>query len=242
VNTVLDEKIGVEKSFSGFKLAHGVLCDMRTDRFPTVLSTWCRDSLTLDTEATHFGYIHEGSCVVTSNSEKFTLSSGMVFSIPGEGAVSGNGKGIVVSRYGYRGFFQIGGPVEDQGRLKYIDGCTDSLLIPPVMLGDPCLNLLYFPPGINQTQHTHPSMRVGLVASGSGVCVTPAGKIPLIPGQAFVIYADGLHSFATQDEPMRVIAYHPDSDFGPTHENHPMINRTIVDGRSASNIKEIRTR
>jgi hypothetical protein len=25
-----------------------------------------------------------------------------------------------------------------------------------------------------------------------------------------------------------VIAYHPDSDFGPTHENHPMVNRTIV--------------
>ena len=41
---------------------------------------------------------------------------------------------------------------------------------------------------------------------------------------------------------MAVIAYHPDSDFGPTHEVHPMINRTIVDGVSARLIEKIRTR
>ena len=29
---------------------------------------------------------------------------------------------------------------------------------------------------------------------------------------------------------MCVIAYHPDSDFGPTDDDHPMVNRTIVDG------------
>jgi hypothetical protein len=57
-----------------------------------------------------------------------------------------------------------------------------------------------------------------------------------------VIHANGLHSFATKDEPMRVIAYHPDSDFGPTHEDHPMINRTMVDGSPASLLAEIHTR
>jgi hypothetical protein len=40
---------------------------------------------------------------------------------------------------------------------------------------------------------------------------------------------------------MTVIAYHPDSDFGATHEDHPMINRTMVDGISAAKIDEIRT-
>jgi hypothetical protein len=166
----------------------------------------------------------------------------MVFSVPGELEISGNSSGILISRHGYQGFFQIGGPIEQEGRLKYIDGCTDSLLIPPIMLGDPCLNLLYFPPGVNQTPHTHPSMRVGIVASGSGVCVTPRSNIPLIPGRAFVIHAEGVHSFSTQDGPMRVIAYHPDSDFGPTHQDHPMINRTIIEGRSASALAEIQTR
>ena len=29
---------------------------------------------------------------------------------------------------------------------------------------------------------------------------------------------------------MDVVAYHPDSDFGPTHEEHPMVNRTRIDG------------
>jgi quercetin dioxygenase-like cupin family protein len=230
------------RSFGGFELERGLLCDMRHDRFPATLRAWCDDRVTLEEGATHFGYVYEGKCLVRCASGEFSLAAGMVFSVPGGGAVSGGGRGMIVSRLGYRGFFQLGGPVENEGRLKYIDGCTDSLLIAPVMLGDPCLNLLYFPPGIDQTQHTHPSMRVGVVASGSGVCVTPEGKIPLSPGQAFVIHAEGLHSFATRDEPMRVIAYHPDSDFGPTHENHPMLNRTIVNGTSASALPQIRTR
>jgi len=235
------ERGKLRRSFSAFKLANGLLSDMRSDRFPTTLWSWSGGRLVLTAGATHFGYVHEGSCSVSSASGQYTLGPGMVFSVPGEGTVSGRGSGIVVSRHGYRGFFQVGGPIEEQGRLKYIDGCTDSLLIPPIMLGDPCFNLLYFPPGINQTQHTHPSMRVGIVASGTGVCVTPSETIPLVPGQAFVIHAEGLHSFATADRAMRVIAYHPDSDFGPTHEDHPMINRTMVGGRSASIIQEIRT-
>jgi len=41
---------------------------------------------------------------------------------------------------------------------------------------------------------------------------------------------------------MDVIAFHPDSDFGATDIDHPMINRTIVDGVSANQIEEIRTK
>jgi quercetin dioxygenase-like cupin family protein len=214
---------------------------MRCDRFPSVLSAWKNYGLRLEDGATHFGYVNSGSCVISSAPGHYTLRAGMVFSIPGAGAVTGH-EGIVVSRYGYRGLFQIGGPVENEGRLKYMDGCTDSLLIPPVMYGDACLNLLYFPPGIAQTPHTHPSVRIGIVASGKGVCVTPAGEIPLLPGQAFVIHADGLHSFNTRENAMRIIAYHPDSDFGPTHKDHPMLNRTLVGGKRAALVPEILTR
>jgi quercetin dioxygenase-like cupin family protein len=242
MNAVLEKIPALMPSFSGFDLKHGVLCDMRNDRYPTTLSAWRNDILVMEAGATHFGYVHEGRCTVSCDSGEFKLGAGMYFCLPGKGTVYGSSSGIVIARHGYRGLFQIGGPVEEKGRLKYIDGCTDSLLVPPVMLGDPCVNLLYFPTGIHQTQHTHPSMRVGIVASGSGICVTPAGVIPLLPGKAFVIHAEGLHSFTTHDQPMRVIAYHPDSDFGPTDENHPMINRTIVDGVSASALDEIRTK
>jgi hypothetical protein len=58
----------------------------------------------------------------------------------------------------------------------------------------------------------------------------------------FVIPALGEHAFATSDDELTVIAYHPDSDFGPEDEDHPMINRTIVNGKSARYIDEIRTK
>jgi mannose-6-phosphate isomerase-like protein (cupin superfamily) len=231
-----------QPSFTSFSCARGLLADMRNDEFPTSLSGWKGGALELIAGATHFGYVHEGVATVACASGQFRLGRGMYFSVPESGTVSGAGCGMVVSRHGYRGFFQIGGPVEETGRLNYIDGCTDSLLIAPIMLGDPCFNLLCFPPGIDQTPHTHPSMRVGIVASGRGECITAHEVIPLVPGQVFIIHAGQLHSFATQDSAMRVIAYHPDSDFGATHEDHPMINRTIVDGTSASLLAEIRTR
>src|SRR5713226_1998268 len=223
-------------SFNPYKLVHGLLEDMRKDQFPTMLSAWSDNYLQMGEGATHFGYVYEGYPALNCHAGQFNLSPGLYFSVNNTASIHGNSKGIIVSRLGYQGFFLIGGPVEEKGRLKYIDGCTDSLLIPPVLMGDPCLNLLYFPPAINQTQHTHPSMRVGMVIRGSGCCLTPSETIPLFPGQVFVIPANGLHSFYTETSSMTVIAYHPDSDFGPTHENHPMINRTIVNGVSASEL------
>lgn len=62
----------------------------------------------------------------------------------------------------------VGGPIEDRGRLRYIDGCTDTLLIPPWRRGEACLNLLHLPPGIEQTMHTHPSDRAGMTVRGAG--------------------------------------------------------------------------
>jgi len=159
---------------------------------------------------------------------------------------------MIVQVLDYDGMRMFGGPVEQKGRLKYIDGCTDSLLIPPVKMGDPCLNHLHFPAGIDQTMHTHPSIRIGYVYRGLGQCITPWGIVPLIEGMMFIINPEngethegsavGSHCFRTDLRTMDIIAFHPDSDFGPTDEVHPMINRTIVDGVSASSIKEIRTK
>lgn len=158
----------------------------------------------------------------------------------------------------YKPYTTIGGPIEEVGRLKYIDGCTDSLLINPVKKGDPCLNHLHFPKGIIQTPHTHPSHRIGIVVKGRGECVTPFGNLPLETGCIFVIkeyngsdksegldgnlYENGTHKFNTYESSMDVIAFHPDSDFGAEDEFHPMINRTIVNGISANSIDTIKTK
>lgn len=207
-------------------------------RFPSAFSAWQNDSLRLSNDGTHFGYIHSGEASLETEHGIFEMKPGMYFSTPGNATIRcDRGVGFVATRLSYEGFFQIGGPVEERGRLTYIDGCSDSLLISPVVEGDPCLNLLYLPPHTTQTEHVHPSCRVGMITSGQGVCRTPHEEIPLQPGVAFEISPDALHSFHTQSESLRVIAWHPDSDFGPTHKNHPMINRTIIDGKSAATLR-----
>lgn len=169
------------------------------------------------------------------------IDSSHVAAIPGPVAIHGM-VGVVIIRVGYVAIPTTVGPVERTGRLKYIDGCTDSLLIGPPRKGDPCLNHLHFPFQIEQTMHTHPSVRAGMILRGRGRCVMPDGVIPLEPGMSWVLPAGRPHCFYTGGETMDVVAYHPDSDFGPIDNHHPMINRTMVDGVSASRLDHIRTK
>tara|TARA_R110000824_G_scaffold53063_1_gene147202 strand:+ start:10 stop:834 length:825 start_codon:yes stop_codon:yes gene_type:complete len=218
----------------------------------------------------YHGYIYEGDSQLyykQGNKEiNLNLTSGMFFSCKDGFTINGDSKIVIIEvlhtkgiypKTNYQAYNTIGGPIEKSGRLRYIDGCTDSLLIAPVKWGDPCLNHLHFPKDIRQTQHTHPSHRIGIVSSGSGLCVTPFGNLPLIKGMIFVIkewdgvtFATGLdnnqhpigeHSFNTDKESLDVIAFHPDSDFGATDVEHPMINRTYVDGKSVKTMTEIMT-
>lgn len=214
--------------------------EVHDPNFPSQFTWWSkpltnpRQEIRFDGSGTQFGFVQQGEVRIRSSSGNFTASAGMYFSIPGVCELETDGSGFVASRLDFRGFFTIGGPVEEKGRLEYIDGCSDSLLLSPVVLGDPCLNLLYLPPRTQQTQHTHPSCRLGMIISGEGICRTPDRDIALHPGMVFSIAPDAEHSFHTAANALRVIAWHPDSDFGPANADHPMINRTIVDGVSAA--------
>lgn len=224
----------------------------------------------MEPQKSYFIYVYEGVAAVSfSGRGTYYIVEGMYFSA-GEMFTflrDSSFKAICIEvdenekefrKMKYNAMFLLGGPIQSEGRLNYIDGCTDSLLIPPIKLGNPCLNHLHFPSGIDQTQHTHPSHRIGIVAKGSGMCKTPFGELPLESGMIFIIkqwdgksfakgldgkeYPCGQHAFQTFEGSMDVIAFHPDSDFGPTDEVHPMINRTIVDGVSASELKDIQTK
>lgn len=184
---------------------------------------------TLDNDSTNFGYVFQGKAMLNSLHGDYSLSKGMYFSVPGPVQLSGNAVGLLIAHSNYKGYFQLGGPVEKKGRLRYIDGCTDSLLISPPVYGDPCLNLLHIPDNTFQTQHTHPSLRAGIIISGHGQCITPDKTYALRSGQSFIIPPEAVHSFSTESSELLVLAYHPDSDFGPSHKNHPMINRTIIE-------------
>jgi AraC-like ligand binding domain len=233
--------LDVAENFKIFDLNTDCLSELCDEKFPTALYAWKEASLELSGGGTHFGYVFKGNSILKTNLGSFHLREQMFFCAPDAFLIEG-GEGIVITRIGFVGMFSIGGKLEENGRLRYIDGCRDTLLIPPILKGDPCLNALYFPKSIIQTPHTHPSVRVGVVAKGRGECVTPDGVFPLESGKAFIIPPDSLHSFNTYNDKMIVIAYHPDSDFGATHEEHPMINRTMVAGISAAKLDNIRTK
>ena len=138
---------------------------------------------------------------------------------------------FLVVKLGYKCQNTVGW-AEEKGRLSYIDGCTDSLLVYPPRQGDPSLNLLHFPPGIDQSQHTHPSIRIGCVIDGHGVSDTWSNGVQLshdlVTGVNFCLEENELHRFRTGNSSMTVIAWHPDGDWGPTDHNHTMLNRTYI--------------
>lgn len=178
-------------------------------------------------QGTAYGVVLSGVAIVNDR----LVLGGEYFVAVAPATIKSFGLTVVFNRKDWTGRYLYGGEIDPKkGDVRYIDGCTDSLLVAPHRLGDPCLNALYFPPNTNQTFHTHPSIRLGCVLAGCGYAdVGEAGKeIRLQRGVVFGIATDERHRFRTTDKGMLVIAYHPDSDWGPTDEVHPMINRTIV--------------
>ena len=222
----------------------GLLSDDKDPRFTTKIfgfenvSNANRKIAEVPNDGAIFGYVCQGKITVSDFRIQWLLASEQWFALPSGCSVllGKSSRVLIVQRLKFKGLYAMGGPIEELGRLKYIDGCSDTLLCSPPLLGDPCLNLLHFPGGIDQTAHTHPSTRVGIVARGTGNCITPESVTALKPGRIFCIPKDEIHSFQTMsDIPMDIIAYHPDSDWGPTHEDHPMVNRTLVQGAKIDN-------
>lgn len=237
-------------------LTHGLMADFSETSHPSAVYGVARGVLYLENSGkgefdSVYGVCYSGILEVTCHGRVFQVHEGEYFSAPySAGCVveslydgETRGTGLVAVRQGYKSLFNVGGPVEPYGRLKYIDGCSDTLLIGPPLKGDPCLNYLRFPPGINQTAHTHPTIRAGVILSGRGVCKTAHGDKDLVPGSVFILYPDAIHAFSTEGtEGMGLSVFHPDTDTGPSHEDHPMLNRTIVDGTSARELDGIRTK
>jgi quercetin dioxygenase-like cupin family protein len=218
--------------FVPLPLRAGLLVDLSDTEFPCHVSGWSDGPLALAGEATHYGVVAEGEAMLVDEGDTFRLRAGMFFVLPAPAAIVGAGsRGLVISRLGYRGLRMIGGPLEAEGRLRYIDGCSDTVLAAPPKRGDPCLNHLHIPARVLQSTHSHPSERIGVILRGRGECRTPEGAWALEPGMGWRIPAGCPHAFATGAGSLDVVAWHPDSDFGPTDENHPMINRTILADR-----------
>ncbi len=249
---------------------HGDTLDAMDTPYPCRMIIVGKPQLLDIPNATAYGYVIEGDAIVEGRLEPTDIGEerafvsarvreGAYFSLsrrvaiePSQGALL-----AIIIRYGFIGQPHIGA-IEKVGRLSYIDGCSDTLLIPPPRMGDPCFNFLHFPKGVVQTQHIHPTIRAGIVARGNGYAYQLASKYadgwikPLTKGCVFILDPQEIHSFRTDRrideeykidngklpggedykempaEEMDVIAFHPDSDFGPTDTNHPMLNRTYI--------------
>ena len=211
------------------------------------VQTWCNQSLVLSEEGTHYGFLWKGEATLKRDRQTspIPLQSGMYFSLAEPATISGqSSSGIVVTHTNHQGQFQLGGPVEPTGRLPYIDGGTTTLLIPPIAAGDPCFSALYMPKNVDQTIHEHPSDRIGIIIRGTGNCIAKnqaQQQHPLQPGILFHISAQQPHRFSTGPSGLDLVVFHPDSDMGVTHQNHPMLRRTIVEGISAANLPNLQT-
>lgn len=217
---------------------HGEIIDQTDTMYPTIMIS-VQDDYEIDpTIGNIYGFCTAGQFAIESENN-WTVGVDDFFSIktsmqkPTKIKCLDDGQIFLIIRYGFRGI-DIVGASEKSGRLSYIDGCTDSLLVMPPRLGDPCLNYLHFPMGIDQTQHLHPSIRMGIVIGGKGEAFQkPEGKREgweedLKKGMMFCLEEGEVHSFRTAENYMDIIAYHPDSDFGPSDTNHPMLNRTYI--------------
>ena len=122
--------------------------EMKHEDQLVTISIWRGGKLEVSTnkDQSTWGFISAGSALLTTKSGNFSIQEGMYFSAKEEVTLSGKGEGLFITKTGQNAFFHLGGPIEEKGRLHYIDGCTDSLLVPPVIRGDACLNLLHIPP------------------------------------------------------------------------------------------------
>ncbi len=234
------------EGFLMLELVPGLLCEHNDKNFSTLVFGFTpKARVELPAGYTHFGVVVTGNIILSFDQRTRQLTGGDFFSVIGPAIIESHGLGMVSSAKGYAGFNICGGPLEATGKLRYINGCTDTLLVPPVRKGDPCMNHLHFPVHSVQSPHTHPSVRVNLVYRGQGVCILPENatkRVPLVSGYAFIMKTGTLHSFDTEDRCMDVITFHPDSDVGMTDDDHPMVNRTMVQGLSARFIDSIRTK
>lgn len=202
---------------------------------------------------THFGVVISGSAVISYSSippreihagEYFCIRDDS-FSLSVEFPTS---KCLVFSIKGYDGMNSVGGPLQSYARYKYLGGGFNSVLVHPVKAGDPALHHLLMPANTDQSKdilpngkesgfHTHPSLRVGIILSGSGECVVPGlAPVKLSKGKVFIIPTNCKHYFRTSLEDLHIIVFHPDSESGMTDENNLMRGNTFVGGLSAKHI------
>jgi hypothetical protein len=223
---------GDDLGFISKRLAAGILFNAESSMYPTKVYGFTGGEIPFSgVSSTCFGIVTAGTVKISRpRLAAIDAAAGMYFCAPGPVEFSGDGECMIIERIGYRGLFSVGGPLEPAGRLRYIDHCSATQLVPPARLGDPTLQFLHFPPNTRQSMHIHPTIRCGYVFSGHGKCISSTGaEFAIESGSAFLLEEGYPHCFHSGDKPIAIVVYHPDTDVGPTDQSHPMLSRTYLD-------------
>jgi len=171
--------------FVSLSLRDGELLDLSNDTYPTRACGWGDQgrSLSLDSGATHYCFVLSASAKLTTQTPegryRILLRPMMYRAFPcprqNEGACG-------ISRLGFLEIFMLGGRhTESEGRSG---SYADSLIIPSVTKGDPCLNHLSFPKSSSRTPHVHPSIWIGIVVRGLGRASCPTSTVRSVISQS----------------------------------------------------------
>lgn len=231
--------MALENNFNFWSEYWGLLLNDKNAKYPISIYGYenistqyqALNAIEIENNGTAWGFVQSGEVLFTVGSLDWKIKSGQWFCLQqaqlNKINLVSHSRLFVVFFKAHQGLNSMGGPIEEKGRLRYIDNCTDTILYSPPVKGDPCLNFLHFPAEVTQSAHFHPTSRCGIVVSGLGTCEVGEASYTLNPGKIFYLPADASHRFCTpKDSFLNVITFHPDSDYGPTHEIHPMINRT----------------
>ncbi|MEL7337496.1 MAG: cupin domain-containing protein, partial [Planctomycetota bacterium] len=197
--------------------------DQSARDFPSRLLGWNGGAVTMERDATHFGFVAEGQATIQWKRCCYTIGAGMYFCLPSGGKLTGEGRGIVMGRVGHTGLFQIGGPIEREGRLDFEDGCRETTLISAIKSGDPEVSLISQEPNHSQPMHWHTTSVYGMVISGSGRCELETGSVPLNSGMLFSIPAGLPHAFHVDANPLVAIGLLVTGRFSDRNVGHPVL-------------------
>lgn len=207
--------------------------DARSTMYPSYSHTVYRQTRTLKVNySTIYGYAFGEGRILIGDKEYF-IKNQNYFSFPVRDekvVISTPSLIFTVVRLGFLGQ-QVVGLAENIGRLSHIDGSSNTLLVYPPRSGNPSLNFLYLPLNIEQDFHSFPTLRMGCVVNGKGYATLKGEEKELSPGSIFCLEPQELHRFRTENSDMRIIAYQPDSDWGPADENHTTLNKTYLAGK-----------
>lgn len=213
----------METTFTALHFKNGKLFDLSNTQYPSKVYAFDgMDAIYYHQDCSYYGYVFEGHITIRYKEENFTIKKGMYFSVPKELNIQGTGKAFIIEHYNHTCFFQLGGPVEEKGRIESEYNRSNSLLIAPTELYQPSLNLLQIHKNQEQLPlHIHNEYRIGMVIEGSGYFVTDDEQIPLEKGEIFILPANLYHRLeAIQDnENLLIISYHPKSQVNPIYTN-----------------------